>query len=467
MTEEVDYVVKGAGAAAMGFVDVLLRETDATIAIVDRGASPGGHWNFAYPFVRLHQPASFYGLASQALGDGRIDTEGVNAGLEALPTGVQVADHFHRAMEQVFLPSGRVRYFPMSELSDDGEIRPLLGGDRRRMRVRRKFVDATHLETVIPATHRRGFDVAPGAHCVPPNELPRMAPGFAQFAVLGGGKTGLDCVSWLLDAGAHPDAITWVVPRDAWWSDRRALQTLGPLRDRTLHLMLEANAAMARATTLDDLCVRMEAAGAWLRLDPAVTPGMHHVATVTPEELARALRIGRILRQGRVLSIEPGLMTLAGGGVPCGPSTLFVDCTASALARNRDDRTPVFSEGRIDLNYVRFPALALSVALIAFIEAHVEDAQARQAMTRVAPMIDTVADWVDRAAIGHANQVAWLAHPKLGPWLGACRLNPIARMMASIPPEDRTAAALRDRIRATAPEAGRNIQRLAAARLEN
>jgi hypothetical protein len=39
--------------------------------------------------------------------------------------------------------------------------------------------------------------------------------------------------------------------------------------------------------------------------------------------------------------------------------------------------------------------------------------------------------------------------------------------MASIPPEDRTAAALRDRIRATAPEAGRNIQRLAAARLEN
>ena len=43
MTEEVDYVVKGAGAAAMGFVDVLLRETDATIAIVDRGASPGGH----------------------------------------------------------------------------------------------------------------------------------------------------------------------------------------------------------------------------------------------------------------------------------------------------------------------------------------------------------------------------------------------------------------------------------------
>jgi hypothetical protein len=30
---------------SMGFVDVLLRETDATIAIVDRGAAPGGHWN--------------------------------------------------------------------------------------------------------------------------------------------------------------------------------------------------------------------------------------------------------------------------------------------------------------------------------------------------------------------------------------------------------------------------------------
>jgi cation diffusion facilitator CzcD-associated flavoprotein CzcO len=56
----------GSGAMSMGFVDVLLQETDATIAIVDRGAAPGGHWNHAYAFLRLHQPAPRYGLAARA-----------------------------------------------------------------------------------------------------------------------------------------------------------------------------------------------------------------------------------------------------------------------------------------------------------------------------------------------------------------------------------------------------------------
>jgi hypothetical protein len=31
-----DYLVKGAGASALAFVDVMLRETDATFTIVDR-----------------------------------------------------------------------------------------------------------------------------------------------------------------------------------------------------------------------------------------------------------------------------------------------------------------------------------------------------------------------------------------------------------------------------------------------
>jgi hypothetical protein len=38
----------------MAFVDVLLKETDANIIIVDMHHKPGGHWNSAYPFVTLH-----------------------------------------------------------------------------------------------------------------------------------------------------------------------------------------------------------------------------------------------------------------------------------------------------------------------------------------------------------------------------------------------------------------------------
>ena len=65
---DTDYLVIGAGAMSMGFVDVILSEDPtARIVMVDRHANPGGHWNDAYPFVRLHQPAAFYGLPMESL----------------------------------------------------------------------------------------------------------------------------------------------------------------------------------------------------------------------------------------------------------------------------------------------------------------------------------------------------------------------------------------------------------------
>ena len=36
---------------------------------------------------------------------------------------------------------------------------------------------------------------------MPPQALPDQAQGFRHFVVIGGGKTGLDSVSWLLDQG--------------------------------------------------------------------------------------------------------------------------------------------------------------------------------------------------------------------------------------------------------------------------
>ena len=63
-----DYLLIGAGAMGMAFADTLIAETDATLTIVDKHPRPGGHWNIAYPFVTLHQPSSFYGVASRELG---------------------------------------------------------------------------------------------------------------------------------------------------------------------------------------------------------------------------------------------------------------------------------------------------------------------------------------------------------------------------------------------------------------
>jgi cation diffusion facilitator CzcD-associated flavoprotein CzcO len=54
---ETDYLVVGAGAAGMAFVDALIADCDADVVMVDRRHRPAGHWNDAYPFVRLHGPS--------------------------------------------------------------------------------------------------------------------------------------------------------------------------------------------------------------------------------------------------------------------------------------------------------------------------------------------------------------------------------------------------------------------------
>src|SRR5512139_1817672 len=108
---EADYLIVGAGAAGMAFADELLAHSDATIAIVDRRHAPGGHWLEAYPFVRLHQPSTFYGVTSVPLGADTIDTSGTNAGFYELAGPDEIRAYYERVMHRHFLPTGRVRYF--------------------------------------------------------------------------------------------------------------------------------------------------------------------------------------------------------------------------------------------------------------------------------------------------------------------------------------------------------------------
>ena len=88
---ETDYLIVGSGAMGMAFADSLLSQTKANMVIVDRHASPGGHWNVAYPFVRLHQPSSFYGVESRELSRFQKDQVGLNKGLFDLASGPEVS----------------------------------------------------------------------------------------------------------------------------------------------------------------------------------------------------------------------------------------------------------------------------------------------------------------------------------------------------------------------------------------
>ena len=65
---ECDYLVVGAGATPLAFIDTLLTELPETkIILVDKKEAPGGHWVDAYGFVKLHQPSIVYGVASKQL----------------------------------------------------------------------------------------------------------------------------------------------------------------------------------------------------------------------------------------------------------------------------------------------------------------------------------------------------------------------------------------------------------------
>src|SRR5512142_2768758 len=103
-TIEADYLVVGAGAMGMAFLDTLVTETDASVVVVDRNHQPGGHWTMAYPFVRLHQPSAFYGVNSLDLGGGTIDEIGWNAGLFELATAGEVCAYYDRVMRRQLLP---------------------------------------------------------------------------------------------------------------------------------------------------------------------------------------------------------------------------------------------------------------------------------------------------------------------------------------------------------------------------
>src|SRR3954463_13484724 len=157
-----DYLVIGAGAIGLAFADTLLAETqDATITMVDTRGVPGGHWNDAYGFVTLHQPSAFYGVNSMALGSGAKDTQGHNAGLYELASGAEVTAYFDAVLRRRLLPSGRVRWLPMTEHLGEGRLRSVATGAESQVEVRRRIVDATYQRPSVPATRKPRYEIAP------------------------------------------------------------------------------------------------------------------------------------------------------------------------------------------------------------------------------------------------------------------------------------------------------------------
>ncbi len=458
MNHETDYLIIGAGAVGMAFADELLTRTDAHLTIVDKRHAPGGHWNDAYSFVRLHQPSLFYGVESRPLSEARIDTDGVNKGFLSLAEGSEITHYFHSLMRERFLPSGRVSYFPVSEVTADGAIRSLLSGDETTLNVRRKTVDASYHTNSVPKTHTRQFSVDQGVTCVPPNDLPRLAPDFEHYSVLGAGKTAIDACVWLLTNGASPDAITWVMPRDPWLWNRATTQPAEEFFETVFGGFADRQEAIAAATSPEDLAHRLEAAGIWLRLDPAVEPGLFHAATIAERELDELRRINDVVRMGRVTKITTAEMTLEQGAVAQPPQTLFIDCTASALTPR--EPVPIFAGDRITLQMTRFPQPTFSAAFCAFLEATFEDDAQKNQFAAPLPLPDTVRDYIQSLLPEAMNRFHASKDPQVSEWVARSRLDGFTKIAMAANPADSRKQAILKRVKTSAMQMAENLPRL-------
>ena len=353
-TIETDYLVVGGGAAGMAFADSLVAQSDADLVIVDRRHRPGGHWNDAYPFVRLHQPSAYYGVNSRVLGSDSIDEAGPNSGSYERATAAEICDYFQRVLDEQLLPSGRARFFGMCDYigdwSNEHRFVSRLTGEVSTVRVRRKIVDATYLEPSLPSTHTPSFAVDPNVRLIPVNDLVALTEPGSGYTVIGAGKTAMDACIWLLDSGVAPEMIRWIRPRDAWILNRAWVQPLDLLGSLIEGFSLQLEAA-AQAEDATELFRRLEACGQLLRLDPTVEPTMYHCPILSAEELESLRRIENVVRQGRVAHVGEARVEMDSGSMPSDPNQVYVDCTGDGI--RRAPVRPIFEPNRITLQQVR------------------------------------------------------------------------------------------------------------------
>jgi hypothetical protein len=419
---ETDYLVVGAGAMGMAFTDALIDHADVHITLVDRRHAAGGHWQDAYPFVKLHQASLFYGVASTVLGGGNVQMSGPEAGLQERARRSAIQAYYDDILYRRFLGSGRVSFLGGSEYhaADSSHFvtsRP--SGETVRVHVRRRLVDASYLSPKIPATTRPPFGLADDVHIVAVNELPRLAEVPDKYVIVGSGKTATDGIVWLLTNGVAPDRIVWVRPRDPWMLNRAVVQP-DPLV--TLGLVADTMAAAADAVSPDDLFLRLEAAGVMLRIDPDVVPTMAKTPTLGTWELDLLRTVERVVRLGHIKHVTHGEIVLENGSISLGPRSLIVHCAASG--HSYPPLVPIWGQDKIRLQTIRAGFPCFCAALAGYVEANRDDDRERNRLCPPNTLPNSPPDWAWMQARGAVASRRYGAEHDIAAWANGCVLNP-------------------------------------------
>lgn len=437
MTETIspDYLVIGAGAMGLAFVDTLITDTKATVALVDRYGRPGGQWTLVYPFVRLHQPSEFYGVNSRDLGENRIDEVGLNKGMAEMASGDEILAYYNKVMNYNLLPSGRVTYYPNHEWTGDGKFRSILTNKTISVGPNTKIVDATYMKVEVPAMKPPPYEVAKDVNHIILNDLPKLSRPYGGYTVVGAGKTGIDACLWLMTNGVEPKDITWIMPRDAWLFERSGLQTHPKFVQETATRLEAVEDAILAASSVEEMFRGVAAAGELVRIDDKVWPTMWKCCTVSTAELAAVQRIENIVRKGRIVRIDADKVTLKDGTYEPVPDTLYIDCTSNAA--KKVEKVPVFNGNHITLQPVRRCQQVFSAAFVAHVEATYGDDEAKNKLCRPIQHPNEPLDYLIGVYQMNRNQLRWAAEEKTGAWLQEARLDLVRGLVMAIPEDVR------------------------------
>lgn len=434
---ETDYLVVGAGALGMAFVDSLLEHSDARVVMVDRRHGPGGHWLDAYPFVRLHQPSAFYGVNSTRLERDRGERDVADPGSYELASGVEVCAYFDDVMRHRLVASSRVEFFPLCDYLGDRRFRSRVTGRVTEVAIRHRVVDATYMASRVPATEPVPFPVADGVRCVPVGELVDLEDPPAGYVIVGGGKTATDAICWLLDQGRNPDDITWIRPRDSWMLNRAFFL---PDRPRTLEGVVLQLEAMVDSASVGEVYGRLEEQGVMLRTDRTVIPGMMKGATLSVRELGQLQDVANVVRLGHVERIEPDEIVLERGTVPTTRDHVHVHCTAPGLSDNAP--RPIFADDTVTPQLVTRIGLTLSGALQGFLEATGRPTDEKNRLCPPTTMPHTPFDYLRSVLDGMRTEMGWQDAPDMQHWLDSARLN----LLSGLDQQEETVRGLQARL---------------------
>ena len=403
-TIQTDYLIIGAGAMGLAFADEMhTQNPNVTMTIIDRRDHVGGHWNNAYPFVGLHQPAAYYGVNSSVLGNGSTD----------LSSKTEILTYFNKTIEKL-VNSGKVTFLGKHNYLGEGKVENLENpSEILHFSVNKKVVNASYMKVEVPSTSKPRYQVDEGVPLKPLNNLVEEHTKWKNFYVIGNGKTGIDAVLYLIDQGVSTDNIYWISPGDAWFFNREIAQ-VGCVAGE---ILTHAD-KLKKANKADDIFLEMEKLGGIVRIDTNKLPTIWRCATVSMDELEKLRSVKNLIQKGFVNRITPTEIIMQEETISYDKDSLFVDCTANGLAKL--GKQPVFSEKLITLQPILFCQQVFSAAAIARLEI-VNTSDKNKNKIIPIPHPEKVEDWPRQLSVSVDNLLR--LHRYFPAWMFNARLN--------------------------------------------